>query len=74
MFFLTGFKASFGFSNIAFIAVTAWNGINSALLRLYIHGVFDGSEKVAPISHRIRFDLYFVGRQASFDFVSKPRR
>ena len=43
MHFLTGFKASFGFSNVSFIAVTALNKINNALSRLYINGVFDGS-------------------------------
>jgi len=44
MFFLTGFKAFVGFSNVSFIvAVTAWNRINNALLRFYTHGVFDGS-------------------------------
>ena len=44
LFFLTGFtRLLFGFSNVSFIAVTAWNRINNALSRLYIHGVFDGS-------------------------------
>ena len=36
MFFLTGFQTCFGFSNVSFIAVTAWNGTNNALSRLYI--------------------------------------
>jgi len=45
MFFLTGFtaSASFGFSNVSFIVVMVWIGINCALSRLCIHGVFDGA-------------------------------
>jgi len=36
-----GFKASFGFSNVWFVAVTALNKINNAWSRLYIPRVFD---------------------------------
>jgi len=38
MFVVTGFEVSFGFSNVSFTEVTAWNRINNALSRLYIHG------------------------------------
>jgi len=31
MFFLADFLASFGFSYVSFVAITAWNGINNAL-------------------------------------------
>jgi len=52
MFFLAGFKASFGFPSLSFAAVTAWNGINNALSELYVHVVFDGSQKVDQLSQR----------------------
>ena len=58
MFFLTGFKASFGFSNVSFIAVTAWNGINNALSRLYINGVFDGARRLPSISFFFLVKIY----------------
>ena len=51
MFFLADFLASFGFSYVSFVAITAWNGIKTPCEN-NIQGVFDRSEKVAQLSKR----------------------